>query len=102
MLFEEQLRKILKELPSDALPDPSTVAKRKQPRKNFTLYSPHNSAIVEVQLKSRVFYMKKKHDDTPPGMQPTVSWGKHGGPHDAWKFVKNVVGWEKVPFEDLE
>ena len=93
MAFDEQLQAIrvryhdeLK-IPVEALP-----VKKPRGQKNYTIKS-GCKAVIEVQHFTRTHYVKMPagHLALGAGVSPSVSWGKFGGPAEAWAQAKSLA-----------
>ena len=68
---------------------PQTAPKGKE---NYSLHAETSGSIIEVQLKTKAFYMRKAPD--MEGFKPrSLSWKKYGGASNAWLLAKTITGW---------
>lgn len=55
--------------------------------------------VIECLLKNKAFVAKKKGENAPedhPHELGQYTWSKYGGPHKAWKKVKEAVFWPRA------
>ena len=74
------------------VPEEAYPAASPKGRANYTVYAP-NGAVIEVQLQSRAFYLKKAAAGVQDASRRSVAWNKHGGAWEAWTLSKRMVGW---------
>ena len=61
-------------------------------KENYSLHAETSGSVIEVQLKTKAFYMRKAPD--MEGFKPrSLSWKKYGGASNAWLLAKTITGW---------
>jgi len=83
----------LEKLRAQGIPEEILPAKLPMGKKSYTIHHPESAASVQV-LHAKFIYYLNTDNDGAPAKAPCVSWSHHGGPKEAWEFVKTVVNWE--------
>ena len=77
-------------LPQEALPQ-----EKGRGTKNYTITGP-SGCRVEIHLNNQAFYLKRKDDGSTTFGDTcrNLGWKKYGGVTEAWKIVKDKIGWD--------
>ena len=57
---------------------------------SYTIRNKSKLVSIEVQLRNRVYYVKK----CSIKVEKNIAWAKHGGAEQAWQYVKTLTEWD--------
>ena len=81
------------QVPIEALPQKASNAKH-----NYTICSPlKNGSKIEVHLQRKLFRVMKASAGKLVPQGRNFTFGKHGGPAEAWQLAKDASGWHEIP-----